>query len=253
MSALRRTRARGSAATTAALLVAGATLVAACRGGAPATAAPAPAPDRSAPTPMGEAAAIARARADSARLPYTEADVHFMTMMIGHHAQAIAMSRMAPSHGASPAVQTLAERIINAQRDEIRTMQRWLRDREKPVPEPDADGKVAMPAGHDMGHDMSRGMAGHEMTGMMPGMLTPEQMRQLDQARGPEFDRLFLAFMIQHHKGAVTMVQQLFSSYGAAQDETVFKFANDVNVDQTTEIARMERMRMDLMFERPAP
>ena len=232
-------------------------VVPASRGAAPAPAAPAPAPDRTAPTLMGEAAAIARARADSARLPYTEADVHFMTMMIGHHAQAIAMSRMAPSHGASPTVQTLAERIINAQRDEIRTMQQWLRDRQKPVPEPDANGKVAMPAGrdmgHEMGHDMSHGMAGHDMAAMMPGMLTPEQMRQLDQARGPEFDRLFLAFMIQHHKGAVSMVQQLFSSYGAAQDETVFKFANDVNVDQTTEIARMERMRMDLMFERPAP
>jgi uncharacterized protein (DUF305 family) len=48
--------------------------------------------------------------------------------------------------------------------------------------------------------------------------------------------------MIQHHRGAVTMVSELFGSYGAAQDETVFKFASDVNVDQTTEIARMELM-----------
>jgi uncharacterized protein (DUF305 family) len=76
----------------------------------------------------------------------------------------------------------------------------------------------------------------------MPGMLTPAQMQQLDAARGPAFDRLFLASMIQHHRGAVSMVQQLFESYGAAQDETVFKFASDVNVDQTTEIARMQRM-----------
>jgi uncharacterized protein (DUF305 family) len=67
-------------------------------------------------------------------------------------------------------------------------------------------------------------------------------MGQLDAARGPEFDRLFLTFMIQHHRGAVTMVKNLFDSYGAAQDETVFKFASDVNVDQTTEIARMEAM-----------
>jgi len=80
----------------------------------------------------------------------------------------------------------------------------------------------------------------HEM--LMPGMLTEEQMRQLDQARGPEFDRLFLTFMIQHHKGAVTMVRELFGTNGAAQDETVFKFANDVSVDQSTEIARMEKM-----------
>jgi uncharacterized protein (DUF305 family) len=76
----------------------------------------------------------------------------------------------------------------------------------------------------------------------MPGMLTPAQMQQLDQAKGPEFDRLFLTFMIQHHRGAVSMVKDLFGTPGAARDETVFKFANDVNVDQTTEVARMERM-----------
>jgi uncharacterized protein (DUF305 family) len=77
---------------------------------------------------------------------------------------------------------------------------------------------------------------------MMPGMLTDAQLAQLDQARGAEFDRLFLTFMIQHHKGAVTMVEELFGTPGAAQDETVFKFANDVSVDQSTEIARMEKM-----------
>jgi uncharacterized protein (DUF305 family) len=80
----------------------------------------------------------------------------------------------------------------------------------------------------------------HEM--LMPGMLTDEQMKQLDQSSGPRFDRFFLTSMIQHHRGAVSMVKALFDSYGAAQDETVFKFASDVNVDQSTEIARMERM-----------
>jgi uncharacterized protein (DUF305 family) len=77
---------------------------------------------------------------------------------------------------------------------------------------------------------------------LMPGMLTEEQMKELDAARGPDFDRLFLTDMIQHHKGAVSMVKDLFGTYGAGQDETVFKFASDVNVDQTTEIARMEKM-----------
>jgi uncharacterized protein (DUF305 family) len=88
---------------------------------------------------------------------------------------------------------------------------------------------------------------------LMPGMLTAAQMKHLDEARGPEFDRLFLTFMIQHHRGAVSMVQQLFGSYGAAQDETVFKFANDVNVDQTTEIARMERMLAAQIFGAGSP
>jgi len=177
----------------------------------------------------GDAAAIAKARADSARYPYVQADIDFMSHMIGHHAQAIEMSRMAESHDASPGVKTLAARIINAQRDEITTMSTWLRVRNQPVPE--AKGGPMM---------MNMGGMMHEM--LMPGMLTAEQMKQLDAARGKEFDRLFLTGMIQHHRGAVQMVTELFNSYGAAQDELVFKFASDVQVDQRTEIARMERM-----------
>ena len=187
-----------------------------------------------------DASAIARARADSARLPYTEADVHFMSAMISHHAQAIVMANWAPTHGASAPVVRLAERIINAQDDEIATMQRWLRDRLKPVPE-------ARPTGMKM---MMNGVE-HEM--LMPGMLTDAQMKQLDQARGPEFDRLFLTFMIQHHRGAVAMVKQLFDSYGAGQDETVFKFATDVNVDQATEIDRMQKMLVSLTLGVESP
>jgi uncharacterized protein (DUF305 family) len=174
-------------------------------------------------------AAIAKAREDSARRPYTAADIHFMSGMIGHHAQAIQMASWAATHGASSSVQTLADRIINAQRDEIATMQQWLRDRQQPVPE-------ANPMG------MKMVMDGMEHMMLMPGMLTEEQMKQLDAARGKDFDLLFLTGMIQHHKGAVQMVKDLFDSYGAAQDDLVFKFASDVNVDQTTEIARMERM-----------
>jgi uncharacterized protein (DUF305 family) len=81
---------------------------------------------------------------------------------------------------------------------------------------------------------------------LLPGMLTDAHMKQLDAARGTEFDRLFLTYMIQHHKGAVSMVKQLFDTYGAGQDELVFKFASDVNVDQTTEIARMEKMLVNV-------
>ena len=196
---------------------------------------PAPATQSSAPvhaTPAG----IAQARADSARLPWTAADAHFMSAMIHHHAQAIQMSLMAPSHGASPSVQNLASRIINAQRDEIRTMQQWLADRGQPVPEA-TPGPMMMDMGNGMQHEM-----------LMPGMLTEAQLAELDAARGPDFDRLFLTFMIQHHRGATSMVRDLFATYGAAQDETIFKFASDVNVDQTTEIARMQRMLAALTF-----
>jgi uncharacterized protein (DUF305 family) len=196
---------------------------------------------RTSPQPVtgeqGQLAAIARARADSARYPYTAADVHFMSAMIGHHAQAIVIAGWAPTHGASAAVRTLAERILNAQQDEITTMQQWLRDRQQPVPEARATGMK-----------MTMNGAEHEM--LMPGMLSEAQMKQLDEATGTEFDRLFLTFMIQHHRGAVAMVKELFGSYGAAQDDTVFKFASDVNVDQTTEIARMQRMLLALELER---
>ena len=192
-------------------------------------------------TDPSEAAAIAEAQADSARYPYTDADIKFMSGMIPHHAQAIVMARWAPSHGASPSVQTLCARIINAQRDEIHLMQTWLRDRRQPVPEPDSSGTVMM------------NMNGMQMAMVMPGMLTPEQMKQLDAARGQDFDRLFLQFMIQHHKGAVSMVNDLFASNGAAQDLTVFKLATGINVDQTTEITRMQRMLADILFGAGSP
>jgi uncharacterized protein (DUF305 family) len=198
----------------------------------------------------GDAGAVARARADSLRYPYTKADIDFMSGMIHHHAQAIVISRWAPSHGASPAVQRLTARIINAQTDDIRLMQTWLRDRNQPVPQVDSAGNVTMPgqdvhAGHQMaGHG---GHAGHAMGGMdMPGMLTPAQLAELDAARGAEFDRLFLIFMIQHHRGAVQMVRTLYESDGAGQDETIFKFASDVEVDQSTEIKRMLSMLLEM-------
>lgn len=188
-----------------------------------------------------EMAAIVRARTDSARLRFTEADVEFMTGMIAHHAQAIVMSRLAPGNDASPSIRTLASRIINAQRDEIALMQTWLRDRGQPVPEVSAEGHTAASHG-GMHHDAH-----------MPGMLTEAQMAELSKARGADFDRLFLTYMIQHHRGAVSMVTTLFSHDGAGQDESVFKLASDVNADQTTEIARMERMLFQMQIGGRSP
>lgn len=210
----------------------------------------------------GDAGAIARARADSLRYPYTKADVDFMTGMIHHHAQAIYISRWAVSHGADAAVQRLTARIINAQTDEITLMQTWLKDRLQPVPTVDSTGTVTMPgmagmAGHDMsahaGHDMA-GMSGMGGMGgmMMPGMLSDADLKQLDAARGADYDRLFLTFMIKHHRGAVTMVKELFKNDGAGQDETIFKFANDVEVDQSTEIKRMYTMMLERGWIPPA-
>ncbi|MEJ2483120.1 MAG: DUF305 domain-containing protein [Gemmatimonadota bacterium] len=210
-------------------------------------------------TPTGEPArmteaeieALYHARTDSARMRFSRADVDFVTGMIGHHAQALIMSELAPTHGASPQVQVLASRIINAQKDEIALMQQWLRDRGQPVPEVKIEGldlKIEMtgPVKPDprpvADHDMAMEHGAHGDHSMMPGMLTQAQLEELDAAFGPEFDRLFLEGMIHHHGGAVTMVHELFAADGAGQDEAVFKLASDVQVDQITEIERMKQM-----------
>ena len=171
-----------------------------------------------------------QARADSGRMPFTAADVRFMQGMIHHHAQAVVMAGWAQTHDARPDVKTLAQRIDVAQRDEMAFMQRWLRERHQDAPDPLEH--------YQMGMAMSP-------SDLMPGMLTADQMKQLEAARGPEFDRLFLTFMIQHHQGAITMVNQLFASPGAGQELYVFRFASDVNADQTTEIERMHLMLGD--------
>lgn len=175
------------------------------------------------------------ARQDSARMNFTEADTEFMTGMIAHHAQALIMSRLAPENGASPQIQTLAARIINAQKDEIKSMQTWLKDRGQPVPEVHIEGLNLMIHGlgdHHMKMDHTN----------MAGMLSPAQLKELSEAKGEDFDRLFLKYMIDHHKGAVTMVDKLFKTDGAAQDEGAFRLATDIQVDQKTEIARMQLM-----------
>ena len=215
--------------TTAAFLAAFAITACSGAGASGAAPAPAPAPARQPATSIAKLEAIYLARMDSARMGFTAADVFFMTGMIGHHGQALVMAALAPSHGASPTVQTLCARIINAQQDEIATMQQWLRDRGQTVP-----------IVHITGTSMT--VDGPEYAMHMPGMLTPEQIQELDAGRGRDFDRLFLRYMIQHHRGAVTMVHELFGTDGAALDDVVFKLASDIQVDQITEIARMELM-----------
>ena len=190
------------------------------------TATPASAPAAAAPAPASAASAVRRAAPNPA-------DAQFISGMIGHHAQALVMAGWAPSHGASASLRVLAERIVNEQQDEIVTMQQWQRDHGLPVTE-------AKPGPMRM---MMNGME-HEM--LMPGMLTDEQMTQLDAARGVEFDKRFLTFMVQHHQGAVSMVKTLFDTNGAAQEQSVFKLASDVSADQTTEIARMQKMLASL-------
>jgi uncharacterized protein (DUF305 family) len=151
-----------------------------------------------------------------------------MQDMILHHAQAVEMAEMIPSHTASKSLRALGARIRSSQFDEIKFMKRWLAARGDSVPK-------AMPTMPGM--DMSR-----DTMPRMPGMLTQNQMEALGNARGSQFDHLFLAGMIQHHNGALTMVENLFSTAGAGQDAELFDFATDADNTQRAEIRIMEPM-----------
>jgi uncharacterized protein (DUF305 family) len=157
--------------------------------------------------------------------PLSQADVDFMQGMIMHHAQAVEMTALIPSHTQNKELRTLGARISHSQSDEIRFMKHWLAARGEPVSMP-------MPAGMGMSHPMP----------LMPGMLTPEQMDALGKAKDAEFDHLFLTGMIQHHGGALTMVKDLFDTAGAGQDAELFNFATDVDSGQRAEIRIMQAM-----------
>ena len=164
----------------------------------------------------------AREAADLSRLTYTPAEIRFMQGMIGHHLQALEMTTLLPPRTSRSDMELLAKRIEISQADEIGMMRAWLESRGEPLPDPHA----------------------HHAPGaaLMPGMLTPGEMQQLADAKGAEFDRLFLTFMIKHHEGALVMVEELFSTPGAGQQSDTFAFASDVETDQRMEIDRMSDM-----------
>jgi uncharacterized protein (DUF305 family) len=187
---------------------------------------------------------------------HTAADISFMQGMIVHHGQALVMTNLAKSRAGSRDIQLLAQRIELSQDDEIRLMERWLRDRGEPMT-PEADphamhqaaghAAAAEHAAHQAaaapatGHE-GRAAAGASRAVPMHGMLTPEELDRLAATSGREFDRLFLEYMIRHHEGAVTMVNELFASPGAGQEGEIFQFASHVEADQNIEIRRMQGM-----------
>jgi uncharacterized protein (DUF305 family) len=168
---------------------------------------------------------------------YTAADVRFMQGMIGHHAQALAMTALIPTRSSRQDIRMLGQRITISQKDEIAMMQQWLRDRHQQVPARDAQ-----PGGQTMAGN-SMNMPGMAMSDtLMPGMLTSEQLAQLAKTTGDEFDKLFLADMIRHHEGALVMVKSLLGTTGSGQEAEVFRFASEVDSDQRAEIARMNAL-----------
>jgi uncharacterized protein (DUF305 family) len=159
--------------------------------------------------------------------PTSPADVQFMQGMIMHHAQAVEMTALIESHTKNKDLRSLGARISSSQSEEIKFMKRWLAARGEPI-------SPAMP--EMPGMDMSS----HSM--LMPGMLTPKQMKALREATDKEFDHLFLTGMIQHHGGALVMVKDLFDTAGAGQDAELFNFATDVDSGQRAEIRIMQNM-----------
>jgi uncharacterized protein (DUF305 family) len=167
--------------------------------------------------------------------PLSPADVEFMQGMIMHHAQAIEMTALIPTHTENKELRSLGARISRSQDDEILFMKRWLAVRGEPLSMPMPESMPGMSHTDASSH--------HDMHAMlMPGMLTAEQMEALRKATGDEFDRLFLVGMIQHHNGALTMVKDLFGSAGAGQDAEIFGFATDVDTGQRAEIKIMQAM-----------
>jgi uncharacterized protein (DUF305 family) len=184
----------------------------------------------------------ARCQAAPVRRGYTAADVQFMQGMIAHHAQALAMTALVPARTGRQVMRLLAQRIEVSQNDEIGLMQRWLERRHEAVPALDAHHVATMQTNAMPG--MNTGSASTSSM-MMPGMLTPEQLAQLANTSGAEFERLFLQDMIRHHEGALVMVHDLLATNGAAQEPEVFQFASDIDADQRAEILRMRALVAD--------
>lgn len=184
------------------------------------------------------------------RTTFTEGDVRFMQHMIVHHAQAVEMVALLETRGASPVVQALGRRIALSQEAEMALMREWLTVRGQPLEMSGMGSGDHAAHGAHAGHDMAgHDMAGHAMADdrpLMPGMLSPAQMRTLAAASGAEFDRLFLEGMIQHHRGALDMVDELMSQPDSANDPVLSGFAASVVADQSAEILRMQSVLSDL-------
>jgi uncharacterized protein (DUF305 family) len=164
--------------------------------------------------------------------PSSPKDVEFMQGMIMHHAQAVEMTALIESHTDSKDLRLLGARISHSQSSEMKFMKHWLEVRGEPT-------AAAMPEMPGMNMP-EMNMSSHSM--LMPGMLSPKQMEALRNAKGEEFDRLFLTGMIQHHNGALVMVKDLFDTAGAGQDAELFNFTTDVDTGQRAEIRIMQTM-----------
>ena len=202
---------------------------------------PGPAPIIQPGAPGQASKTLSPATAGTPVRPPSEADISFMQGMIMHHSQAVEMTELLRTRSHDKDVQALGKRISISQTDEMHYMKQWLQDRGQPITSEQDHMNMAGMKDHNMKDMDMKGMDMGSMP-MMPGMLTPAQMQALAKATGPAFDHLFLTGMIQHHTGALTMVQDLFDTPGAGQDAVLFDFATDVDNTQRAEINIMKNM-----------
>ncbi len=159
---------------------------------------------------------------------HNDADVMFAQLMIPHHRQAVEMSDMMLSKdGISPEVTDLATRIRDAQGPEVDTMADWLEAWGEPI-EPEGGME-----GHDMGSMDSGAME------VMDGMMSEDQMSELDAAEGMEATRLFLESMIVHHEGALDMAQDQIDD---GQNTDAIVLAESIVATQQSEIDEMKEL-----------
>jgi uncharacterized protein (DUF305 family) len=180
------------------------------------------------PGAPGQASRVITAEeaSDLAGISYSLGDIQFLRGMIPHHAQAKEMSALAQERTNNTTVLAVAARITLSQDDEISMMQGWLRDQGLDAPAEDVH--------HQPGFER------------MKGMLSDEQMEELAASTGPEFNRLYLEYMIDHHQGALDMVEMLLGQRGSVQDPLLYEFTSDVTSDQTSEIERMDLLLASL-------
>ncbi|MGJ6966351.1 DUF305 domain-containing protein [Streptosporangium sp. G11] len=187
---------------------------------------PAPTPQASAPVIVpGRPGEVARTVGPSEAATLVPsptanaADVTYVQKMVVHHRQALDMASLAPTRAEHVRLKSLASRIKDSQGPEIQFMISWLQQQGMRAPE------------HHAEHDT------------MPGMASPEQMEALKAASGKDFDRLFLQLMIAHHRGALTMSEQVLVS---GSHQRIEELANDVSATQSAEVRRMQEMQAEL-------
>ncbi len=154
--------------------------------------------------------------------PHNEADVMFAQSMIPHHAQAIEMSDVVlAKDGVDPQVRKLAENIKAAQAPEIETMRSWLQAWGEDLP------------------DASGGMDHSAHGGGMPGMMSPEDMKALEEASDADASRVFLEQMIKHHEGAIAMAR---TEIAEGENSAAKALAQQIVQDQQAEIAQIRQL-----------